>query len=74
MIPLRSGHPSFGTVGSGLRPSFHAELGDQRRNVVLHRLLGEKERLAALTVGQNVGDQLENLLLAASTRSAVGDT
>src|SRR5580692_12311328 len=39
-------------VGGGLSAALHAQLGEQGRHVVLHRLLGQEHPLADLPVGQ----------------------
>ena len=51
-----------GRVGGGLSPALHAQLGEQRRHIVLDRLLGEEHALADLPVGQALADQLQDLL------------
>ena len=45
----------------GLRPALQAELAQHRRDVVLHRLLGDAQMFADLPVRQTVGDQFERL-------------
>src|SRR5579871_516424 len=50
-------------VGGGLRAALHAQLGEQRRHVVLHRLLGQEHPLADLPVGQPLPDQLQDRAL-----------
>jgi hypothetical protein len=52
-----------GRVGGGLGAPFHAELGEERRHVVLDRLLGEEQPLADLPVRQPLADQLQDLKL-----------
>jgi hypothetical protein len=49
-----------GGVGGGLRPAFHAQLGEQRRNLILHGLLGQVHALADLPVGQSLSDELQD--------------
>ena len=46
-----------------LGPSCDLELREDRRHVVLHRLLGELELVADLLVGATVGDQRQDPLL-----------
>src|SRR4051794_25976006 len=50
----------FGGQDGGLRAPLEAELGQQVRDVVLDRLLGEEHPLADLPVGQALADQLEH--------------
>src|SRR5580704_19550467 len=50
-------------VGGGLGAALHAQLGEQARNVVLHRFLGQEHPLADLPVGQPLPDQLQDLAL-----------
>src|SRR5581483_1415650 len=52
-----------GGISGGLGAAFHAELGEQRRDVVLDGLLGQEDALADLPVGQAFADQLEDLAL-----------
>src|SRR6266540_4879832 len=52
-----------GEVGGGLSPPGHLELGQDARDVVLDRLLGEAEFFADLLVGLAVGHQLQDPLL-----------
>ena len=49
-------HRGFGAAG-------HAHLRQQRRDVVLDRLLGEVQPLADLTVGEALGQEIEHLVL-----------
>ena len=49
-----------GGIGGGLGPALHAQLGEERGNVVLDRLLGEEQALADLPVGQALADQLKD--------------
>ena len=49
-----------GGVGGGLGPALHAQLGEERGDVVLDGLLGEEEALADLPVGQALADQLKD--------------
>jgi len=48
-----------------VRARARLQLGEQVADVRLHRLLREEEALADLAVHETVGDQLENLDLAA---------
>src|ERR1700683_5376007 len=50
-------------VGGGLSAALHAQLGEQGRHVVLHRLLGQEHPLADLPVGQPFPDELQDLAL-----------
>src|SRR5580704_15704701 len=47
-------------VGRRLGAAHHAKLGEQRRHVVLHGLLGQEHPLADLPVGQPFPDQLQD--------------
>src|SRR5690242_1260643 len=49
--------------GGGLRAAAHAELGEDVRDVVLDRLLGQEEALADLPVGQALADELQDVPL-----------
>ena len=49
-----------GRVRGRLGAAFHAKLGEQRGDVVLHRLLGQEHALADLPVGQPLPDQLQD--------------
>ena len=44
-------------VGRGLGTALHAQLGEQGRHVVLHRLLGQEQPGGDLAVGLPVGDE-----------------
>ena len=52
-----------GAEHGGLGAALHAELGQQARDVVLDRLLGEEQPLADLPVRQALGDEHEDLAL-----------
>ena len=57
------GRVDAGGKDRGLRAALHAELGEQVRHVVLHRLLGEVHRFADLTIGETVGNVQEDATL-----------
>src|SRR5512135_3284192 len=44
-------------VGGRLGPALHAQLGEQRRHVILHRLLRQEHPLTDLPVRQPLPDQ-----------------
>jgi signal transduction histidine kinase len=50
-------------VSGCLRTALHAQLAEQRGDVVLHRLLREEHALADLPVGEALADQLQDPLL-----------
>src|ERR1700730_1032268 len=50
-------------VRGSLGAALHAQLGEQGRHVVLHRLLGQEHPLADLPVGQPLPDELQDLAL-----------
>ena len=49
-----------GRQDGGLRAPLDTELGQQARDVVLDRLLGQEHPLADLPVGQALGDEVED--------------
>jgi hypothetical protein len=55
-----------GDEGRRLGAALHAELGEQVRDVVLDRLLGEEQLGRDLTVRKTFADQIEDLALAKS--------
>src|SRR5690606_25146031 len=59
-------------VDRGLGAALHAELREQRRHVVLDRLLGEPETLPDLPVGEPLRDEVEHLALAQGELGLVG--
>ena len=64
---------SPGREDGGFRSPFHAELGKQVRDVVLHGLLGQEHALGDLAIREAFGDEVENfaLLLAESSEALV---
>jgi signal transduction histidine kinase len=50
-------------VGRRLGAALHAQLGEQRGDIVLHGLLRQEHPLADLPVGQPLADQLQDLAL-----------
>src|SRR5258708_13714357 len=52
-----------GRIRGGLGSPLHAKFGEERGDVVLHRLLSQEQPLADLPVRQALPDQLENLPL-----------
>src|ERR1017187_3617543 len=59
-------------VGGGLGAAFHAQLGEQRRHVILHRLLRQEHPLPDLPVRQPLPDQLQDPpLLPAQPRQRI---
>src|SRR6266571_1474280 len=57
-------HGEGGRLGAAL----HAELGQQRRHVVLHRLFRQEHTLRDLPVGQPLADQIQDPLLLLGQR------
>src|SRR5664280_3421924 len=58
-----------GRIGGGLGSPFHAELGQEIGDVVLHRLLGQVHRVGDLAVGLPLGDEIEDPSLLGGERA-----
>jgi hypothetical protein len=61
---MLAGEPQLGRLDACLRACMDTELAQNRRNVVVDRLLGDDEPLGDLRVAQALREELENLELA----------
>src|ERR1051325_3167775 len=65
-------NPQLPAADRGLRAVAHVELGEDVRDVILHRALGEAEAVGDLFVRGAVAEESENLALAARQRNDQG--